>query len=387
LTATLTALLSCGLLAAASAGASGVGGHRVAPWPYRTLQLGVLSAPGQAAAQHGAGAIGFRYDYLSGGVNTGEGWSTWALGGGSYVSQYISESEAAGVVPVFSYYQLRQSAPGDANSDESSADLGNLRDRSTMLAYFNDLKRFFQKAANATGPVILQVEPDLWGYIEVASKGDASKLSVAVASSGMPDLRGMPNTAAGLAQAILVLRNNYAPKVIVAYHDSSWGTGMNIQSSHPTDAEVKSMAAASVAFYRSLHARFDAIFTETSDRDAGYAQNVDGEGTTQWWSHVDFEHLGTYVSLVHRAIGLPVVIWQIPVGLRTMNNTSLHYADNKVESLLDRGASARSLLRSYARDGVAALLFGPGQSSDTQVGPQLLRDAAAYHRRGPFRFS
>ena len=40
--------------------------------------------------------------------------------------------------------------------------------------------------------------------------------------------------AAGFAQAILVLRHNYAPHVIVGYHDSIWGTGKDIHDSHPT---------------------------------------------------------------------------------------------------------------------------------------------------------
>lgn len=383
MTATLIALLCCAVCATGTAAAFSVGGPGVDPWPFSTLQLGVMSMPGQAAAQQALGHIGMRYAYLSGGVNTGQGWSHWALGGGSYVSEYLTESEAAGVVPVFSYYQLRQSLPGRDISDESTADLSNLRNRATMRAYFKDLRLFFEKAAAANGPVILQVEPDLWGYIEAAGGTDgARRIPVAVARTGMPDLRGLANNAVGLAQAILVLRNNYAPKVIVAYHDSSWGTGMNIQSSHPDGAQVARMAARSIAFYRSLHANFDAIFSEMADRDAGYAQTVNGAGTSLWWSPLDFAHLARYLGLIHRALKRPIVVWQIPVGTRHLRNTPYRYGDNKVESLLDRTPRARALLDSYARAGVAALLFGPGQPTDTQVGPPLLRLIAAYYRRG-----
>jgi hypothetical protein len=355
-------------IAVPTVGASTTRGRAVAHWPYKTLALGIMSSPGAAAAQERQAPFGFRYQYLSGGVNTHASWQSW---GTAFVSTYISKSEAAHVVPVFSYYEIRQSTPGAADSDESDADLGNIKNRATMRAYYEDVKAFFQQAATATGPVVLQIEPDLWGYIEQAAVNqNASSIPAAVASSGMPGLQRIPNTAAGLAQAILVLRNTYAPHVIVAYPDSSWGTELNIQLSHPSDAQVKEMAVESVAFYRSLHAHFNAMFAETSDRDAGYAQNVDGDGTTWWWDATDFAHLGAYLGDVHKQLKLPITIWQIPPGnteMRVLNNTSYHYQDNKVQSLLGADKAATALLHSYARDGVAALLFGSGQANDTCI--------------------
>jgi hypothetical protein len=357
-----------GLVAAAgpAAGSVVVGGRHVDGWPYRTLRIGITSSPGQAASQHHQAPFSFRYQYLAGGVNTGDPWEDW---GSDFVAKYISESEAADEVPVFSYYEVRQSAPGASTSDESLADRTNLTNRATMLTYFKNLKDFFKQAADAKGPVIVQFEPDLWGYIQQAARNNnAASIPAAVASSGMPDLRGMPNNASGLAQAVLVLRNNYAPRVIVAYPDSIWGTGTAIQLNHPSTAEVRKMAGSSVAFYHSLHARFDALFTEVSDRDAGYAQVVDGEGTTWWWQQVDYQHLADYIAGVHQALKLPVTVWQIPVGnnlFRVENNTPYHYQDNAVQSLLGSSSAARSLLRSYAKAGVAALLFGGGQATDT----------------------
>jgi hypothetical protein len=385
LTATLLTLLCCAVISSGAANAASHGSHGVARWPVGRLGLGVLSTPSTLAAQAAEAPIGYAYAYLSGGVNTPNGWSSWDTGDGSYAGQFISDAEAAKVIPVFSYYQLRQSNPGARNASEEVGDLENLHDRATMLAYFHDLKLFFQQAATATGPVILQVEPDLWGYLEDASHGHASTVKVDVSASGMPDLKGMPNTAAGLAQAMLVLRDNYAPKVIVAYHDSSWGTGLNVQSSHPTTAQITHMAAESVDFYRSLDARFDAVFTEMSNVTAGYAQAVESQSTTQWWRPIDFDHLGQYMALVHRAVGLPIVLWQIPVGTTTMSNTYQHYADNKLQHLLEAAPAARALLRSYAADGVAAILFGPSQSGDTQVTATTLASIARYYSLGTFR--
>lgn len=336
-------------------------------WPFATLQLGLMDPPGDAAALRASAPFGLRYQYLSAGVNTGESWQTWGNGSGSYVSDYIAESEANQLTPVFSYYELRQSDPGNSVSDEARADLENLQNPQTMRAYYEDLKAFFQRAANASGPVILQFEPDVWGYIE-QQNANASSVPASVSSSGMPDLQGMPNTAAGFAQAALVLRDNYAPRVMVAYPVSIWGTGKDIHCSQPSDAAVDRMAAESAAFYRSLHSHYDLVFTETSNSDAAYAQIVDGKSASAWWNASDFARDVRYLGGLHRALGLPIVVWQIPVGntvMRAENNTPYHYQDLQAQTLLWGSRASRALLSQYVGAGVVALLFGSGQATDT----------------------
>lgn len=346
------------------AGCAHADAHR---WPFARLQIGLMDSPGDAAALESSAPFGLRYAYLSAGVNTGRSWQSWGRGGGSYVSDYIRESEAHHVAPVFSYYQLRQSEPGASIGAEATADLTNLQEPATMRAYYDDLKTFFRRASFAHGPVVLQVEPDLWGYIEQHAKhNDASTISAAVASSGMPDLRGLPNTAVGLARAVLVLRRSYAPHVILGYHVSIWGTGKDIHGNHPSGQQVDGMAVKAAMFYRSLHARYDVLFSELADRDAGYAQVRDGKGTAAWWSAIDFDRYARFVTDLHARARLPIVVWQIPVGntlMRAMNNTPYHYQDNKAQFML--GDGSRQHLRAFARAGVVALLFGSGQPSGT----------------------
>jgi hypothetical protein len=57
-----------------------------ARWP-QTLRLGVADEPGGAAALRKVAPFGFRYQYLAGGVNTGQGWST-RNPNGSFVTRY-----------------------------------------------------------------------------------------------------------------------------------------------------------------------------------------------------------------------------------------------------------------------------------------------------------
>jgi hypothetical protein len=362
-------------------------------WPFTHLELGVTSQPGGAASLAAAAPFGLRYQYLAGGVNTGKGWQTWNVNG-AFVSLYDTESEAHHIVPVFSYYQIRQSLPGAGVADELTADLGNLDDPATMRAYFLDLRAFFARAARAHGPVVLHLEPDLFGYIEQRAAGrGAAVVPAAVAATGLPQLHGLPDNAAGFAQAVLALRDAYAPNVLVGYPISIWGTNLDIHLSHPSTPQVDRMAAESVAFYRSLHASFDLTFTEMTDRDAGYAQTVDGEHGA-WWHAVDFEHDLHFLADYHRRVRTPIVMWQIPIGNTAsplLNNTPYHYRDNKVQWIL--GAGNRGHLLAYVRAGVVAFLFGGGQTTDTDAGEAsgdgrpddggyLYALARAYYRQG-----
>lgn len=336
-------------------------------WPTATMQLGMRDDEGGADALRASTRLGARYHYLSGGANTGEGWSTWANGGGSFVSGFVDDSAGHGFLPVFSYYQLRESAPGKDQGEEQG-DLDNLRNAGTMKAYYQDLRLFFQKAGETGQPVVLHVEPDLWGYVQRhTSGGDAATVPASVASSGMTELAGLPDDARGFAQAILRLRDTYAKNVLLGYHLSVWGTGVDIGDSDPSDARVDELAGQSAAFYTSLHTGFDLLFAEYADRDAGYRQNVDGGGTSGWWDSGDYARNVRYLGGVAQATGKRIVMWQVPVGntkMRAMDNTRGHYQDNRVEWLLD-GAAGREHLTAYTDAGVIAFLFGPALPNAT----------------------
>ena len=220
----LVAVLPCLLVAALAAPGPGAAA-KLPPlprhWPHR-LQLGLTDGPGGASALRRSVPFGFRYQYLAGGVNTGQGWATWNTGG-TFVDMYVSESAHAHVIPVFSYYMIRQSLPGSNDGDEPRAVLSNLRNKATMRAWFADVKLFMKRAGRFPHTrVVLQVEPDMWGYGEQAAHGDrASTVPVAVDSSGSGAARGLPDDMRGLARAVVRLRNRLAPSVIGARASTS----------------------------------------------------------------------------------------------------------------------------------------------------------------------
>ncbi len=337
-------------------------------WPVR-LEVGLRDNavnPAELASQ----GFGFRYTYLSGGVNTGEGWRTWGRGGGSFVADYVAASRTAGLIPVFSYYQLLQSRPAvNQGGSEAERDALNLRTPATMRTYYSDLEAFFRAAAPGlappgaparTPPVVLHVEPDLWGYIQTLARDDAGEtVPVSVASSGRADLDGLPDNARGFAQAIVRLRNRFAPRVLLAYHLSPFGSGKDIKLSNPSDEEVAVAATRSARFYRSLSTRFDMLFAEFTNRDEGYSRVVEGDNGAGRWTATDFRHFAQYLDAVGRSVRRRTVLWQIPVGnrvMRSVNDTPGHFQDNKVEWLLGPGFRVR--LAPFVSAGVIGTLFG-----------------------------
>jgi hypothetical protein len=309
-------------------------------WPHHFV-LGVADSPGDAHRLVQHAAVDARYQYLAGGVNTGQGWATWNPDG-TFASMYVRESIKAHVMPVLSYYQLLQSKPA-VGSSEMQKDLANLRDPGTMRAYWSDYRLLLHRVADAAGghPAVIHLEPDLWGYLEQAH-------ATALARS--------------FAQKLIALRDRLAPHVLLAWHLSVWGTEEDPTYSKPSLAHMDALAAKSAAFYKALHARFDLVFNDVTDRDAGFYQYVEGNPNTRW-GPPDFRRHDTYVAGFTRRTHTPVVLWQLPMGNTMLNNTWGHYRDNRLQWWLDNPSGPH--LRASRKAGVIGLLFGGGAAGTT----------------------
>jgi hypothetical protein len=287
------------------------------------FQLGIMSGLGETYikdTQAQGCRWDFRYQHLT------PEWPRWNKDAG-FPSLYLEECRRLGTTAVFTYYALMK------KREPENADV--------MKRYFADLKTFMQKAGEREEPCILHVEPGVWASIE--------HVKVAVRSSGLPELEGLDDSAASFGKAFGLLRDRYAPNVLLAWHASS--------GERPE------------AIF--LSGSWDLLFTDVADRDAGFNDANGKPGT--WWKDKDFEDFRAWCGELHRQTGLPILIWRIPLGNTLMaacNNTPWHYEDNRAEYWLENYPSNRRIAE-WSQAGVVGLLFGGGA-----VGCTVHRDNA-----------
>ena len=336
------------------------------------LNFGVGNEPGDLNWMTSSGVPWrYRYTYLAGGVNTGNGWETWNTPSGQYAAYYMQDSAAHGYLPVFSYYELLQSNPS-TGSDESERDFSNLNNPATMNAYYANFVLLMQVAHSFGGQVIVQVEPDLWGYLEQrANNGSPASLTASVQGSGHADVAGIPDTAQGFADALLHLRDLYAPNVMLATHASLWATMRDIGTDTDSTLDPNLVADQTAAFLNAAGlgtnaygSTFDLVFNDVADHDAAWYGN-----NAQWWDRTNatlpnFNRWLAFMARLHTDTGKPLVVWQVPAGNQfflTMNNTDGHYQDNRAEYFMGHTGD-------LAAAGIVAVLFGkanPGQTNIT----------------------
>ncbi len=335
----------------------------------------------------------YAYQYLSGGANTGHGWETWN-GSGQFALYYAQGAAAHNYIPVFSYYEMLQSNGSCDSCGEAQKDLSNLNNPSTMASYFQNFALLMKRLGAGTydgvagfgQTAIVHVEPDLSGFAEqgvldnskcygyCAGQGNnPALLHAAVASSGVGDVAGYPDTYQGFNWALLHLRDLYAPNVRLAVHVSTWATIHDVGGSTDPTLDAVALGQEAGAFAAQSGtvnapagtSRYDLTFNDVSDRDAGYYKYVYGRANVFWDTRnvafPNFHRWESYIGAVHNATGTPIMVWQIPEGnqyFNTENNTNGHYQDNRAEYFFGH-------LDELAQAGVIGLLFGAGNAGST----------------------
>jgi hypothetical protein len=324
------------------------------------LSFGVGNSPVGGVARIGDMPVGYRYQYFTGGLGNDD-WRHWNTPDGAFADLWLNESREAGLMPVMTYYELVHAAPHTGEDPP----FRNMQVAATMKAYFENWIFLLRRIAAFGEPVIVHLEPDLFGYMQW-NDPDPAKTPVAVASSGLPEAVGYEDNARGYAKLMVALRDQYAPNVILGWHVSNWATRTDLILNQGDPDEL---AAATAAFCRALGASFDVTFAEFSDRDSGHYQK--NGSPERWWKPADFDTFRRFLSRLSSELGQEVILWQIPMGntlYQSSNNTVGHYQDNRPEyflqSVLESGDTAH--LRQYCDAGVVAFLFGAGQDDQTK---------------------
>ncbi len=298
----------------------------------------------------------YRYEYVN------LGWKNWNAPTGAWAYNYAQQSQASRYVPVFTWYE------SGSTGLWGQSQLTYLTIPGNMYTYYGDFVLLLQKLA-ASPVAIVQVEPDLWGFMQQIYWDNPAIIPISVASSGYPGLSWLPNNASGFARALVQLRDTYAPNVILAWHASIWGpnNGYDPTLTSPAYYQTPQVTGARVAtFYRNLGASFDMIFHDPSDADSAYKMYVRGQSAnTAWWTTNSFTSYLQYIATIYQYTGLKSMLWQVPVGntlYRSSNNATYHYQDNRAQYFLGYGNVGN--IWNYAAQGVIGLLFGGGQWND-----------------------
>jgi hypothetical protein len=329
----------------------------------------------------------FTFQYLAGGVNTGQGWETWNPNG-TFVLNYARDARQHGYIPMFPYYEILQSRGSCGNCDENRKDIANLNDAALMRAYYENFAVLMKRLGPGTydgvqgfgGTAIINVEPDLAGgyAVQAVNNGacfgfctgrgnDPGLLEVTVGSSGFPDVAGYADTYAGFTQALAHLRDLYAPNVLLGYDVSAWATGVDIGLDSRTNLDADGLGR-QVGVFLSKTGPHEVLFNDPLDRDAGQYRVMFGQN--RWWDrlNVSFPNFARWEQYLHGAISADnnklMLLWQVPVGnqyFQSENNTDGHFQDNRAEYVFNH-------IPELIQTGIVGALFGPGNAGNTSYG-------------------
>ncbi|MDD5369236.1 MAG: hypothetical protein PHQ40_09130 [Anaerolineaceae bacterium] len=282
-------------------------------------------------------------------------WETW---GSNFVSRFVHQAWGKNYVPMVTVYMILGVPPNCGESSTCYAQ--KLQNAGTVREYLDSLARAAREAKGSQ-PVIFNLEPDFYGYMQQLSNSAGRPAGVrANDPSSYPvalNIAGYPNTLAGFGGYLVDLIHNTAPNALVAPMASMWAVNGDPQS--VTDVQAIDMGRSTARFIAAMGGdRADALVVEWSDRDAGF-------GLRPWWDDTDREtprptRAILWENALSHTVQKRLFLWQVPVGNMSQNDTCNHYRDNRV-------AYAFSHPRDLMDAGVIGVLFGGGMDCMTGV--------------------
>ena len=326
-----------------------------------------------------------RYRYLT------KGWvNNWGFGAydGGFALSYFRECDAQGSLPAVQYYQIF-AEPGGGES----ATLQKVQNATTMRSYFGDFKLLMQRAKDFGKPVMILLEADAFGFLQQQSGSNASA-PAAIASTGMTELQGLPNTVAGFGLAFLQLRKAVgANNALLGIHISAWASGKDIAAFNVTDAlqpEVDKVYGFLAPFGLTSNVtgqQLDLLVGDPLDRDSDFYRLVQGQD--RWWDASDaasissrsFNRYAEWLRLWNVKSLKRWVLWQIPLGNSNHKNVynnggvSEGYKDNRPEYFFGSGTAH---IEKFAESGVISLLFGAGAGGQSSYANDQYSDGQLF---------
>jgi hypothetical protein len=349
------------------------------------VTVGLFEDTGGTWMKNSGVAWDARYRYLT------KGWvNNWGFGAndGSFALNYFRECDAQGSLPAVQFYQIF-AEPGGGES----ATLQKVQNATTMRSYFGDVKLLMQRAKDFGKPVMILLEADAFGFLQQQSSSNPNA-PAAIASTGMTELQGLPNTVAGFGLAFLQLRKAVgANNAVLGLHISAWASGKDIAAfnvTEPLQPEVDKVYAFLAPFGLTANVtgqQLDVLVGDPLDRDADFYRLTQGQD--RWWDASDaasissrsFNRYAEWLRLWNIKALKRWVLWQIPLGNSNHKNVynnggaSEGYKDNRPEYFFGAGTAH---IEKFAESGVISLLFGGGTGGQSSYGNDQYSDGQLF---------
>jgi hypothetical protein len=355
-----------------------------------SLLVGLFENPGGTWMDSSGVHWNARYCYLTKGWANNWGWGQYD---GWFALSYFKECDEINTIPCIAYYQVNGESPYPY--DESKF-LVKCQTDSTMKSYFSDFKLLMQRAKEFGKPVYILLEADGFGYLEQATKEDPT-VRASVASTGLPELAGLPNTVAGWGMAFLAIKKAVgASNALLGIHISGWASNQDLfyySVTIPLQPEIdkvyKFLSPLGVA-PNATGSTYDVLVGDPLDRDADYYRIVKGDDGVHWWdtsttasvNSRSFNRYCEWLRLWNATSGKHWVLWQIPLGnsnhlnIENTGKPREGYKDNRPEYFFGDGSAPHR--KRFADAGVIALLFGAGASGVSSYGNDIYTDGKSF---------
>ena len=289
------------------------------PGPVAVGSMSEDSFPDLAFWQnHVPGAAGTRMDIRYIYINYGwEGWNP------KRVTSYAKESLLFGLIPYFVYYTI------NGGGDSYATDLQNAQNATFMQAYYVNLHLFLSQATSVLKGELygVVIEPDFLGYMQQNSGKQPSQITTAdgtlvntVTRINATIAQNGGNVRFGWQLSLWAVNGALGTQgVIRRTDDLGWvpGRALIVQTANATatyaiDAGVLSHGANFLSIDKY---GLDAGFVPNPLPPPNNLYNPDKPGESTWfWNNDHWLNYLLYVQTLHQASGLPMVLWQLPVG-------------------------------------------------------------------------
>jgi len=267
-----------------------------------------------------------RYIYINGGPI--KGWRTW---GPKRVINFATESLRFGLIPFFVYYNI----PDDAENFQR--DLQHIQDPTYMTAYFEDINIFMDQAQDVLQDELYGIilEPDFLGYMQQMAEAELGtnkpdEIPTAVSATTIGTNAGNVKTLVERINSTINERRNQGHNIFFGWQLNLWSyapVSGNRGVLRRTDDNDLGFTAGRAAIKESgeqttLYGMAAGIHTNGANfisidkygLDAGFSNPQDPFNSTWFFNNDHWLNYLYYVENMHLTSGLPIVLWQLPVG-------------------------------------------------------------------------